>query len=90
VLPVHRPITGDIECTITRPMFTELMPPEIAVGLGLRDPVFVHVCEQVELAEGREEGGDAGAVVGFYGRAGGGAGCGVGGGEGVVLSAFGC
>lgn len=58
-------------------MFAEFVAPEVAVGLGLRDPVFVHVGKEVEFAEGREEGGDAGAVVGFYGCSGGCARCGV-------------
>jgi hypothetical protein len=63
------------------------MTPEIAVGLALRNPVFVHVGEEVEFAEGCEEGRYGGAFVGGDGGTVGEAiGC-VWGGERVVLSA---
>lgn len=63
------------------------MTPEIAVGLALRNPVFVHVGEEVVFAEGCEEGRYGGPLVGGDGGTVGEAvGC-VGGGERVVLSA---
>lgn len=62
------------------------MAPEIAVGLVLSDPEFVHVGQQVEFAEGREEGADAGSGVGENGFAVWLSGGGVRAGEGVVLT----
>jgi hypothetical protein len=61
---VHRPIAGDVERRIARSVFAELVAPEVAVGRALADPVFVHVCEEVELAEGSKEGADALTCVG--------------------------
>lgn len=51
-------------------MFAEFVTPEIAIGAALVDPVFVHVSEQIELAEGGEEGADAGSFVRWDGSSG--------------------
>jgi hypothetical protein len=45
-------------------VLAELVAPEARVVLVLRDPVVIHVFEQVVAAERLEEGSDVGAVVG--------------------------
>ena len=67
-------------------MLAELVAPEVAVGLVLCDPVLVHVGQEVELAERREEGAYAGSCVWRDGCSGGSPGCGVWGRTGIVLS----
>jgi len=71
VRPVFRPVTRDVEGGETSCMFAELVTPEIAIGLVLCDPEFVHEGEEVEFAEGGEEGGYAGP--GVFGNGDGGA-----------------
>lgn len=39
------------------------MAPEVSVRTGLADPVFVHPCKQIILAEGLEESADIRAGV---------------------------
>ena len=85
---IHGSVTWKVEYTVACTVFAELVAPEITIWLCLRYPEFVHVCEEVEFAEGREKCGDAAAVVGFYGSSGRSAGCGVRRGEGIILSAF--
>jgi hypothetical protein len=48
---VHGPIAGDIR-GIAGFVFTEFVSPKVAVWRALAYPVFVHVSEEVELAEG--------------------------------------
>lgn len=44
-------------------MLREFVAPESRVVLVLRDPIIVHVIEQIVLAEWLEEGADVGAIV---------------------------
>ena len=63
MLAVLRAVALDIKGAVTRCVLAELVAPEVAVRLGLGYPILVHVGEQVILAEGLEEGTDAGALV---------------------------
>ncbi len=54
-------------------MFGEFVTPEIPIRTTLGNPVFIHISQQIKLAEWSEEGGDARAGVGWDGGAGGGA-----------------
>jgi len=47
--------------------------PEIPIRTPLGNPVFIHISQQIKLAERSEESGDARAGVGWDGGAGGGA-----------------
>jgi hypothetical protein len=67
-------------------VLAELVAPETGVILVLRDPVVVHVFEQVVAAEGFKECADVGAVVRGDEGAIGEAVCGVGRGYGVILA----
>lgn len=87
MIRVCRTIAWEIEGGKAGSVFTEFVPPEVAVGLILRDPVFVHIGEEIELAEGGEEGADARPFVRRDGRARRGPGCSVGRGERVELAA---
>ena len=86
VVDVRRPVARQVEGREAGAVLAELVAPEVAVGLSLRDPVFVHVGEEVELAERREEGAYAGSCVWRDGSPGGIPGRGVWEGTGVVLS----
>jgi len=88
VVLVHRSIAGQVEGAEACCMFGEFMTPEITVRLVLRNPVFVHVGEEIEFAEGGEEGRYGGAFVGGNGGTIAEAVGGVWGWGGVVLSAL--
>lgn len=53
---VFRPVAGNVEGGETGCVFAELVAPEIAVRLVLRNPEFVHRGQEVEFTEGGEEG----------------------------------
>lgn len=62
------------------------MLPELVAGLSLRDPVRVHVLEEIIPAKLLDEVGDAGATVGGHLRVGGRPVGDIGRGEAVVLA----
>ncbi|KAJ8108241.1 hypothetical protein OPT61_g8307 [Boeremia exigua] len=86
VLAVLRAVARRVEGAEAGGVLAELVGPESGVVLVLRDPVRVHVLEQVVAAKGLEEGPDVGAGIRGDDRAVGEARGGVGGGYGVVLA----
>lgn len=85
---IHWPIARSVEGRKAGCVFAELMTPKIAVGRTLRDPVLVHICQKVELAEWSEESADARPGVSRNRNSGRSPGGGVGRGYGVVLPAL--
>ena len=67
VLAVLRAVAGHVEGAEAVAVLGHLVAPEARVVLVLRNPVCVHVFEEVGAAKGLEEGADVGARVGEHG-----------------------
>jgi hypothetical protein len=63
VLPVQRTVARRVESAEAGGVLAELVAPEARVVLVLRDPVRVHVLEQIVAAERFQERADVGAGV---------------------------
>lgn len=86
VLDIFRSVAWNVECAEAGSMLGKLMGPEDVVWPSLADPVGVHPFNKVEFSEGFEECADIGAIVGWDYGAVGKTGCGVWGGQRVVLA----
>ena len=65
MLAVLRAVARDVEGREAGGVLGELVAPETGVVLLPRDPVGVHVLQEVVAAKWLEEGADVGAVVGW-------------------------
>ena len=77
MLFVLRPVARDIKSRKASSVFSELVTPEISIGLVLRDPELLHVRKKIKLSKGLEERPDVGAGPGWDGGSSWFAGCGV-------------
>ena len=65
MLAVLRAVARGVEGAEAGGVLAKLVAPEAGVVLVLRNPVCVHVLQQVVAAEGLEESADVGARVGW-------------------------
>ena len=66
MLAVLGSVARDVEGAEASGVLAEFVGPEVGVGATLRDPVTVHVGEQIEFAEGRQKSADARSSVCGY------------------------
>jgi hypothetical protein len=89
VVLVLRAVAWQVKGREARSVLGELMGPERVVRLVLRNPIFVHVLEQIELSKAFKESADIGAGIGWDLGAIGKAISGVWGGNRVILTSVG-